>query len=125
LIFVRNRFFVTLFNFPEICQKGVMLGKVQPVDERILERWLLRPWATGSKVKALREFVLVRAAMMGLCTTLCVYQVPCSVQMHHDSMQVSDVYLFSQVHWFTNGDRPNCRWTREAIAIWTDRDQLA
>ena len=63
-------FFVTLFNFPEICQKGVMLGKVQPVDERILERWLLRPWATGSKVKALREFVLVRAAMMGFCTTL-------------------------------------------------------
>ena len=28
-------FFVTLFNFPEICQKGVMAGKVQPVDEAI------------------------------------------------------------------------------------------
>jgi hypothetical protein len=63
-------FFVTLFNFPEICQKGVMVGKVQPVDERILDRYFLRPWATGRRTKALREFVLLRAAMMGFCTTL-------------------------------------------------------
>lgn len=63
-------FGVTYFNFFEVCQNGVMDGKVQPVDERILDRWLLRPWATGRRTKALREFVLLRAAMMSLCTTL-------------------------------------------------------
>lgn len=63
-------FFVTYFNFVEVCQNGVMKGLVYPVDEKILDRWLLRPWATGRRTKALREFVLLRSAMMGLCTTI-------------------------------------------------------
>eukprot|EP01052_Picozoa_sp_SAG31_P028620 SAG31_NODE_2778_length_5104_cov_2.424775_3_plen_99_part_00 len=29
-------FFVTVFNFPEICNKGVLRGVVFPVDEAIL-----------------------------------------------------------------------------------------
>ena len=40
------------------------------MDERILDSWLLRPWATGRRAKVLREFVLLRAAMMCFCTTL-------------------------------------------------------
>jgi len=62
-------FFVTIFNFSEICNKGVMLGKVQPVDERLLDRWFFLPWATGRRTKTLRQFPLLRAAMMGVCTT--------------------------------------------------------
>ena len=62
-------FFVTIFNFSEICNKGVMLGRVQPVDERLLDRWFFLPWATGRRTKTLRQFPLLRAAMMGVCTT--------------------------------------------------------
>lgn len=64
--------FVTMFNFPEICHKGVLRGRVAPVDEAILDRWFLRPWPTGRRIKLLRQFVILRAVMMGLACTIII-----------------------------------------------------
>jgi hypothetical protein len=101
-------FFVTVFNFPEICAKGVMRGRVNPVDEAILGRWFLRPWPTGRRTPLLRQvdsifrgsicveclnvgcmtlgalgrgqFVLLRAIAMGLATTLFIGSSPAIFQ---------------------------------------------